>query len=169
MSLAEQYHADHKARLARMGNAPKPFVPPTPAVGLADLDHKFRAMAISMAKLQSEVARLQLILVKDQSLAVTSAYPSMGRIKAIVALHYGISVEDLNSMRRSYHVCRPRQIAMYLAKSLTPRSFPQIAHELGGRDHTTVIHGCRKIERLLKEDMGLREDIDKISREIQAQ
>lgn len=168
MSLVEQLHAEHKARLIRMGGA-KPFVPPAPNTGLVELTHKVQAMSISIAKLQSELARLRLILVDNQSLEVESLYPTMGRIKAIVALHFGISVEDINSARRSYNICRPRQIAMYLAKTLTPRSFPQIANELGGRDHTTVIHGCRKIERLMKEDPDLHEEIEKLSREIKSQ
>ena len=63
------------------------------------------------------------------------------------------------SARRAREVARPRQIAMYLAKQLTPRSLPEIGRRFGGRDHTTVIHAVRQIERLRGEDSEIDNDV----------
>ena len=65
-----------------------------------------------------------------------------------VADHYNLRMSDLLSARRARQVARPRQVAMYLAKTLTSRSLPEIGRRFGGRDHTTVIHAVRKIEEL---------------------
>jgi Bacterial dnaA protein helix-turn-helix len=75
--------------------------------------------------------------------------PTVSSISAIVAKEYGVSKVDLLSDRRTDNVVRPRHVIMYLAKALTTSSLPAIAHRLGKRDHTTVIHGVRKIEALL--------------------
>lgn len=85
-------------------------------------------------------------------------------IQRIVAKHYNVQRQDLLSNRRTHNVVMPRQIAMYLAKVLTPRSLPEIGRRFGGRDHTTVLHAVRKIELLLKTDMQLVADIDLLRR-----
>ena len=69
-------------------------------------------------------------------------------IQRAVARHYNVSRADMLSSRRTANVVRPRQIAMYLAKTLTLRSLPEIGRRFGGRDHTTVLHAVRKIENL---------------------
>ena len=69
-----------------------------------------------------------------------------------VADHYNLRMSDLLSARRARQVARPRQVAMYLAKTLTSRSLPDIGRRFGGRDHTTVIHAVRKIEELRATD-----------------
>ena len=68
-----------------------------------------------------------------------------------VADHYNLRMSDLLSARRARQVARPRQVAMYLAKTLTSRSLPDIGRRFGGRDHTTVIHAVRKIEELQRQ------------------
>ena len=88
-------------------------------------------------------------------------------ILRIVAKHYGVSRADLLSSRRTANVVRPRQIAMYLAKTLTLRSLPEIGRRFGGRDHTTVLHAVRKIEGLVQGDKGLAEEIDALKRLLQ--
>jgi chromosomal replication initiator protein len=88
-------------------------------------------------------------------------------ILRIVAKHYGVSRADLLSSRRTANVVRPRQIAMYLAKTLTLRSLPEIGRRFGGRDHTTVLHAVRKIEGLVQGDKGLAEEIDGLKRLLQ--
>ncbi|RZN19485.1 helix-turn-helix domain-containing protein [Bradyrhizobium sp. Leo121] len=87
------------------------------------------------------------------------SYPPVQSIKKRVAEHFGISVLDLDSARRHAKVCVPRQIAIYLSKNLTPRSYPDIGSKFGGRDHCTVIHAVRKIERLVKEDWRVAFDV----------
>ena len=88
-------------------------------------------------------------------------------IQRIVARRYNVSRGDLISSRRTSNVVRPRQIAMYLAKTLTLRSLPEIGRRFGGRDHTTVLHAVRKIEGLVSNDGALAEEIETIKRELQ--
>jgi chromosomal replication initiator protein len=83
-------------------------------------------------------------------------------IQRIVARHYNVSRSDLLSSRRTANVVRPRQIAMYLAKTLTLRSLPEIGRRFGGRDHTTVLHAVRKIEGLIGTDTILAAEIESL-------
>jgi len=85
-------------------------------------------------------------------------------IQRVAAKHYNVTREDLVSARRTRTIVRPRQIAMYLAKMLTPRSLPEIGRHFGGRDHTTVLHAVRKIEELLKTDSALAAEIELLKR-----
>jgi chromosomal replication initiator protein len=85
-------------------------------------------------------------------------------IQKRVAEHFNIRLADMHSARRARAVARPRQVAMYLCKQLTPRSLPEIGRKFGGRDHTTVMHAVRKIEELLVDDRALGEDIDLLKR-----
>ena len=91
---------------------------------------------------------------------------SIEDIQKKVAEHYNIRFSDMLSPRRARPVARPRQVAMYLCKALTIHSLPEIGRKFGGRDHTTIIHGVRKIEELLKEDKYLAADIDLMKRAI---
>ena len=85
-------------------------------------------------------------------------------IQRVVARHYNVSKADLLSSRRTRTIVRPRQIAMYLAKVLTPRSLPEIGRRFGGRDHTTVLHAVRKIEGMIEGDKTLAEEIELLKR-----
>jgi chromosomal replication initiator protein len=87
-------------------------------------------------------------------------------IQKIVAQHYNVSRSDILSSRRTATVVRPRQIAMYLAKTLTLRSLPEIGRRFGGRDHTTVLHAVRKIEGLVGQDAGLNEEVEVLKRRL---
>jgi chromosomal replication initiator protein len=88
-------------------------------------------------------------------------------IQRIVARHYNVSRSDLLSSRRTANVVRPRQVAMYLAKTLTLRSLPEIGRRFGGRDHTTVLHAVRKIENLVGNDSTLADEIESLKRQLQ--
>ena len=85
-------------------------------------------------------------------------------ILKIVSRHFKIPRNDILSSRRSRDVVRPRQIAMYLAKSLTSRSLPEIGRQFGGRDHTTVLHSVRKVEQLMRDDGDLCQEIELLKR-----
>ena len=85
-------------------------------------------------------------------------------IQKKVAEHFNIRITDMHSPRRSRSVARPRQIAMYLAKSITSRSLPEIGRKFGGRDHTTVMHAVKKIEELKLQDVNFNEDIELLKR-----
>ena len=89
---------------------------------------------------------------------------SIENIQQTVAEYYRIRVSDLLSKKRSREVARPRQLAMYFAKEFTNLSLPQIGDRFGGRDHTTVLHACRKIQELLNSDSKIREDHDILQR-----
>jgi chromosomal replication initiator protein len=88
-------------------------------------------------------------------------------IQRVVARQYNVSRADLLSSRRTANVVRPRQVAMYLAKTLTLRSLPEIGRRFGGRDHTTVLHAVRKIEGLVNTDSALAEEIELLKRQLQ--
>jgi chromosomal replication initiator protein len=85
-------------------------------------------------------------------------------IQRTVARHFNVSRADMLSSRRTANVVRPRQIAMYLAKTLTLRSLPEIGRRFGGRDHTTVLHAVRKIESLADKDQTLSEELEVLKR-----
>ncbi len=89
-------------------------------------------------------------------------------IQRAVVEHYGIRMADMSSSRRARAVARPRQVAMYLAKQLTTRSLPEIGKRFGNRDHTTVMHAIRQIERLCEEDRSLAEDVEVLRRRLQS-
>ena len=88
-------------------------------------------------------------------------------IQRVVARQYNVSRSDLLSSRRTANVVRPRQVAMYLAKTLTLRSLPEIGRRFGGRDHTTVLHAVRKIENLVGNDNMLADEIEVLKRQLQ--
>ncbi|MGK0442526.1 MAG: chromosomal replication initiator protein [Pseudohongiellaceae bacterium] len=97
-------------------------------------------------------------------LAVQDKLINLDNILKIVAEYYKIKVSDLLSKRRSRSVARPRQMAMALAKELTNHSLPEIGDSLGGRDHTTVLYACRKINELREENSDIREDFQNLLR-----
>jgi len=88
-------------------------------------------------------------------------------IQKLVASRYNVSRSDILSERRTAAVVRPRQIAMYLSKVLTLRSLPEIGRRFGGRDHTTVLHAVRKIEKALGEDNALSDEVELLKRMLQ--
>jgi chromosomal replication initiator protein len=92
---------------------------------------------------------------------------TIDEIQKRVAEHYNIRSADMHSARRAREIARPRQVAMYLCKMLTPRSLPEIGKKFGGRDHTTVIHAIRRIEELSVADKTLAEDLAILTRLLQ--
>ena len=91
---------------------------------------------------------------------------SIDDIQRKVAEHYRLKISDLLCARRAREVARPRQIAMYLAKKLTPRSLPEIGRRFGGRDHTTVMHAVKRIEELRSQDRELDADVALLIRQL---
>ncbi len=97
-------------------------------------------------------------------LALQEKLVTIDNIQKTVAEYYKIKVADLLSKRRSRSVARPRQMAMAMAKELTNHSLPEIGDAFGGRDHTTVLHACRKIEQLREESHDIKEDFSNLIR-----
>ena len=92
---------------------------------------------------------------------------SIDEIQRQVSDHYNIRKAEMTSARRAREVARPRQVAMYLSKQLTPKSLPDIGRRFGGRDHTTVIHAVKQIERLRAADSELDADIRLLTRQLE--
>ena len=111
--------------------------------------------------------KIDLALVKDalKDLFVISAkMVSIENIQKTVAEYYNIKLSDLLSKRRSRSITRPRQLAMALTKELTRHSLPEIGEAFNGRDHTTVLHACKKIAELRKENPSQEEDYRNLTR-----
>lgn len=92
---------------------------------------------------------------------------SIEDIQRKTAEFYKLDVKDFHSPQRARRVARPRQVAMYLSRKLTTRSLPEIGRRFGGRDHTTVLHACRRIEALIVEDQLFRQEVDFLSQMLQ--
>ncbi|MHC5082898.1 MAG: chromosomal replication initiator protein DnaA [Planctomycetota bacterium] len=91
---------------------------------------------------------------------------TMSDIVRSVCDHFDVRITDIQSKKRSQSIALPRQVCMYLARSLTRHSLEEIGGHLGGRDHSTVVHACTKIELLYKEDAGFRDRVDRLSNHI---
>lgn len=101
-------------------------------------------------------------------LAFQERQVTINNIQKTVAEYYKIRIADLHSKSRTRKITRPRQIAMALAKELTEHSLPEIGDAFGGRDHTTVLHACRKITELLDKDSRIKEDYVNLNRTLGA-
>jgi len=104
----------------------------------------------------AQSALRDLLLIQDKQV-------TLDNIQRTVAEYYKLRVADLLSKRRSRSIARPRQVAMALAKELTQHSLPEIGDAFGGRDHTTVLHACRKIAELCREETRLQDDYRNLS------
>ncbi|MCW8932114.1 MAG: chromosomal replication initiator protein DnaA [Gammaproteobacteria bacterium] len=113
-------------------------------------------------KISVEFAKLAL----HDLIALQDKQVSIENIQKIVAEYYKIRVADLHSKRRTRSVARPRQVAMALAKQLTNHSLPEIGDAFGGRDHTTVLYACRKIDELRSEEVIVEEDYTNLHRQL---
>ncbi|WP_292181590.1 chromosomal replication initiator protein DnaA [Brevundimonas sp.] len=118
-------------------------------------------------------ARLSSVSVDEASVLLGAALRggperriTVDEIQKTVADHFNLKQADLLSERRTRSVARPRQIAMYLCKQHTTRSYPDIGRRFGGRDHTTVLHGVRKIEELMPQDDQIARDVEALTRKL---
>lgn len=109
---------------------------------------------------------LAIEALKDYINKGISEKNDVNKIQKAVAEYFKISIDDLKSKKRNSNISFPRQIAMYLCRKLTDESFPKIGIEFGGKDHSTVMHSCEKIEREISINKDLRETIEKLEKEI---
>ncbi|MDH7500682.1 MAG: helix-turn-helix domain-containing protein, partial [candidate division NC10 bacterium] len=84
----------------------------------------------------------------------------------VVAEYYSLKVSDLKSKNRNKSVVIPRQVAMYLARSLTNSSLPEIGKMFGGKDHTTVIHACNKVKNRMTQEKGFKKEVENITHRV---
>ncbi|MGB1085852.1 MAG: chromosomal replication initiator protein DnaA, partial [Alphaproteobacteria bacterium] len=132
-----------------------------------EMEGALNRLAVHASLQESEIT---VDLVKDvlkDLLRTNSRKITIDEIQKKVVEHYNIKLSDMHSPRRSRSVARPRQVAMYLAKSITTRSLPEIGRKFGGRDHTTVIHAIKTIEEIMVNDPSLAEDIELLTRILQ--
>lgn len=140
---------------------PEPVPQPLPEESAADeREQRLTAIEDELHRLRNLVKRE---ITEEAEIAPRDPSPPVPVIIRAVSAYYRVAVCDLKSARRTASVVRPRQVAMYLAKTLTLRSLPDIGRRFGGRDHTTVLHGVRKIEALRKVDDTLAADIERIT------
>jgi len=109
---------------------------------------------------------LAIEALKDYVNKGISEKNNIHKIQKVVAEFFQVTVEDLKSKKRSSNLTFPRQVAMYLCRQLTGESFPKIGTEFGGKDHSTVMHSCDKIEREIKSNQELANIVEKIKNEI---
>jgi chromosomal replication initiator protein len=121
------------------------------------------------AMMQNRVIDLDFVTeVLASTLRANQRRISIDEIQTRVSDHYRIRKAEMTSARRAREVARPRQVAMYLSKQLTPRSLPEIGRRFGGRDHTTVIHAVKQIEKLRAQDPELDSDIRLLTRQLES-
>ncbi|TGP50161.1 chromosomal replication initiator protein DnaA [bacterium M00.F.Ca.ET.230.01.1.1] len=114
---------------------------------------------LAISRLLNQPIHLELVQMALKDLiAIRVQAVSMDNIRKVVAEFYDISVKDLMGKKRLRHIARPRQIAMSLARELTNNSFTEIGQSFGGRDHTTVMHACEKVQELCGSDLMFDKD-----------
>jgi len=107
--------------------------------------------------------------LKDLISSAKSRKIDVDLIKATVAEYFNIKIEDFESKKRTRQIAYPRQIAMYISRELTDLSLPKIGEEFGGRDHTTVIHACDKINNDISVDYEFKQKIDTVIKDIKGE
>lgn len=159
--------ADRPFRLARLGSRELPCrLLPEPSKKIEIIDHE-----VGDTDIEVSTGRNDIVLVREAGVEQGAAVfvgprdqrLKIANIQRVVANHFNVTVHDLISARRTANVVRPRQIAMYLAKKLTPSSYPEISRRFGGRDHTTAIHAVQKYERLVESDGDIAKTIEALT------
>jgi chromosomal replication initiator protein len=178
--VADINQADLELRLniihKKLEALPEVFVPDEVAMFLAkrissnvrELEGALNRIAAYSA-MQNRTIDLDFVTeVLASTLRANQRRISIDEIQTRVSEHYRIRKAEMTSARRAREVARPRQVAMYLSKQLTPRSLPEIGRRFGGRDHTTVIHAVRQIEKLRAQDPELDSDIRLLTRQLES-
>ncbi len=132
-----------------------------------EMEGALNRLAVHASLQQIEITVETVKEVLKDLLRTNSRKITIDEIQKKVTEHYNIKLSDMHSPRRSRSIARPRQVAMYLAKSITTRSLPEIGRKFGGRDHTTVIHAIKTIEEIMVNDPSLAEDIELLTRILQ--
>lgn len=159
MSLVDQFHAAHKARLVRLGASSSPYQAPY-SPPLAQEPEPTPEEIDAWAARQLEINPLPK--TPWFSIVQENGPPKVGDIIRAVCRHFDITRNDILSQRRDRRVVRPRQIGYFLCKKLTQTSLPEIGRRFAGRDHTSILHGIRVIERLVERDDRAAADIEAI-------
>lgn len=166
MTLLNNLHQAHKERLSRMGGKGSFEEVPISSPSYAPSDERFAQLADDFMAMAGELTALKkqqqihTALIGKMMTTEADEKPKFGEIIDCVCEYYRVSRNDLMSSRRTADLVMPRQIVCYLGRMLTGMSFPQMGRRLGGRDHTTALHGATKIGKQLETDSTLKDDID---------
>ena len=106
------------------------------------------------------------MIIRDLLAGIEPRRVKIEDILKAVSRHFAVSKQDILSQRRHRSVVWPRQIGMYLAKQMTSRSLPEIGRRFGDRDHTTVLHAIRKIDKELEGNTRLRDELEELKKQI---
>lgn len=171
MSLVDQLHAARKARLERLGATPKRKAAKElkQVIELQDGIIEDAGETVDVPDAVTDWVKRQKAIFKELLSVVSpeeDAQVDMGTIIRVTSTYYGISRNDVLSDRRTARIARARQVAYFLCKNLSRRSFPEIGRKFGGRDHSTIIHGVRKIEREVRQDTALAYDVAQIKKSL---
>lgn len=182
--VVDLHPTDYELRLGVLQHKAEQAMARNPQIRMAEGVLEFMALRISTNIRVVEGALIRLFafadlvrreitidLVQDclaDILKSTDRRVTLDQIIKTCCEYYKIRQNDITGTSRARAVARPRQMAMYLSKSLTSRSYPEIARKLGGRDHTTVLYGVRKIEELMAVDSQIAEDAEILRRMLEA-
>ncbi|OWU85644.1 chromosomal replication initiation protein [Oceanicola sp. 22II-s10i] len=182
--VVDLHPTDYELRLGILQSKTETFRAQNPGLVIADGVLEFLAHRIStnVRVLEGALTRLfafaslvgrEITLDLAQEcladiLRLSERKVTVEEIQRKVADHYSIRLSDMLGPKRVRSLARPRQVAMYLAKTMTSRSLPEIGRRFGGRDHTTVLHGVRRIEELMAIDGQVAEDLELLRRMLEA-
>lgn len=153
MSAIQTFHQAHKERLARIAAAAAALRQPIVVVPEPEPINQQEAEEINPRRYWFRI--------------IGAGAPTIKDIQMVTAEFYGISENDMCSQRRDMPVVRIRQVAMFLAKTLTPKSLPEIGRRFGGRDHTTVLSAVRRIKALMETDRELADEVAEIKSQLE--
>ncbi len=181
--VVDLHPADYELRLGVLQHRVDTFAAQNPTFQMEDGVLEFLASRITASIRVLEGAVMRLFAYADlvkQHVTLEQTQDVLGdllraserkltidEIMKVTCEHYSLRMSDMTSARRARTVARPRQMAMYLAKKLTPRSYPEIGRRFGGRDHTTVLYAVRKIEELMAADDQIAEDAQLLQRKLE--
>ncbi|WP_371157948.1 chromosomal replication initiator protein DnaA [Jannaschia sp. 2305UL9-9] len=182
--VVDLHPADYELRLGVLQHRVEMFMDRHPDFRIADGVLEFLAgrISTSIRVLEGAVTRLfayadlikrEVTLEQAQDvladlLRASERKLTIDEIMKKTCEHYNLRMSDMTSARRSRSVARPRQMAMYLSKKLTPRSYPEIGRKFGGKDHTTVLYAVRKIEELIAAEPQIAEDAELLQRKLES-
>lgn len=129
---------------------------------LQQANRRIKELEMKVRRLEARTRELESNSDLQDKLGAAFPQGEVARIKAAVGNYYGVDVIDITSNRRTAEVVKPRQVAMYLAKTLTTRSLSEIGRFFGRRDHTTILHGVRKITGLRATDPVLHQELTEL-------
>lgn len=159
-------HEEHKARAARLGDRPKRIMRPEAPFRQDSPRCNYSAHVSVWKRVMRRPIDIDVLRLDERVHPDARSWEVVGSVRQIINVvseYYRIPQREIMSNRRTAPVVRARQIGMYLAKTHTLRSLPEIGRVLGGKDHTTILHGVRKITQRMADDAELAKEIAELT------